>query len=157
VAAQLDGTESEHERRQLTTMLAKLTSVKCCFDAQLLDPSVVEKYLHFYTFTILWLFDTADPTGKGLPLDPTPAVAVAALPEYFVADFTNLLVFVARNMPEALDRNIYQSALVKCMAMLLGHPAYVYNPYQRAKLVEVLSMYAPGRHSGRVSKFFDCR
>ena len=142
------------EQDRIRGMLKKLIGTKLCFDAQLLNPDVLALTLNFYTFAALWLCNAADPSGAGLPLPEVVPVEVAALPEYFVGDFTELMVFAAKHAPRVLSQSMYSTALVKCMVTFLDSPLYFTNPYQRAKIVEVLSLFAPS-NGGPPSKLFD--
>ena len=142
------------EQDRIRGMMKKLIGTKLCFDAQLLNPETLSLTLTFYTFAAMWLCDTADPAGAGLPLPEAVPVEVAALPEYFVGDFTELMVFAAKHAPNVLSQSMYSTALVKCMVTFLDSPQYFTNPYQRAKIIEVLSIFAPS-NGGPPSKLFD--
>jgi len=123
-------------------------------DAHLMDKECMGSYLRFYTFVAQWLVQLSSGDTPSLPLDKAVPLMYAIQPEYFLTDFSELLVFVARYMPDVLEGNVTNTALVQCLVTFVDSQDYVTNPYIRAKMVEVMSMFAYSRIQ-RDSSFFN--
>ena len=70
-------------------------------------------------------------------------------------DLADMLRFVSRYCPDAMESDVDPAELVRFVVMFVGRPAYIKTPYLRAKLVEVVSQYSPDISGGRRSRFFD--
>eukprot|EP00898_Chlorokybus_atmophyticus_P007588 jgi/Chlat1/7830/Chrsp66S00575 len=114
-----------------------------CNQATLQDPEVLQLALGYYKLMALWLIKLVG--GLRFPL-PVPApMEYAALPEYFVEDMLNLVLYISASTRRSTS--IFDAAtlndLTSFMIVFMGSPLYIKNPYLRAKMVEVLSYWLP--------------
>jgi ubiquitin conjugation factor E4 B len=65
----------------------------------------------------------------------------SCMPEHFVEDAMELLIFASR-IPKALD-GVPLDDFMNFIIMFMASPEYVRNPYLRAKMVEVLNCWMP--------------
>ncbi|KAE9590331.1 hypothetical protein Lal_00028116 [Lupinus albus] len=115
---------------------------KLCYEAQILrDNTFIQNALSFYRLMIVWLAGLVD--GFKMPLPPTCPMTFATMPEHFVEDAMELLIFASR-IPKALD-GVVLDEFMNFIIMFMGSPEYIKNPYLRAKMVEVLNCWMPRR------------
>jgi len=120
---------------------------------------------------IVWLVGLVG--GFKMPLPNPCPMEFSAMPEHFVEDALELLIFASR-IPKALDGvvlvdftsngyfllilslpNSYsglclsilvmQDEFMNFIIMFMGSPDFIKNPYLRAKMVEVLNNWMPRR------------
>ncbi|CAH8328041.1 unnamed protein product [Eruca vesicaria subsp. sativa] len=117
---------------------------KLCHEAQLLrDGDFIQRALSFYRLVIVWLVGLVG--GFKMPLPSTCPMEFSCMPEHFVEDAMELLIFASR-IPKALD-GVLLDDFMNFIIMFMASPEYVRNPYLRAKMVEVLNCWMP-RSSG---------
>ena len=154
----LDDATTDADKQRFKEMKVKIMTAKLCVDAHLRDPELLGSYLRFYTFVATWLVQLCTGTSTidpgNLPLHKKVALMYAIQPEYFLADLSELLVFIARYTPQVLEGHVFNTALVQCLVTFIDSREYVINPYIRAKFVEILSMFSYSR-IGRDSTFFN--
>ncbi|EEF29477.1 ubiquitin-protein ligase, putative [Ricinus communis] len=115
---------------------------KFCYEAQILrDETLIQSALSFYRLMVVWLVDLVG--GFRMPLPPTCPMEFASLPEHFVEDAMELLIFASR-IPKALD-GVVLDDFMNFIIMFMASPTYIRNPYLRAKMVEVLNCWMPRR------------
>ncbi|CAN1143891.1 Probable ubiquitin conjugation factor E4 [Linum perenne] len=113
---------------------------KLCYEAQLLrDPTLIQKGLSFYRLMVVWLVKLAG--GFKMPLSSTCPMEFASMPDHFVEDAMELLIFASR-IPKALDGVILDD-FINFIIMFMGSPTHIRSPYLRAKMVEVLNCWMP--------------
>ncbi|XP_068654730.1 probable ubiquitin conjugation factor E4 [Aristolochia californica] len=118
------------------------TQEKLCYEAQILrDAGLFQRALSFYRLMIIWLVDCIG--GSRMPLPPECPMVFASMPEHFVEDAMELLLFASR-IPRALDGFLLDDFL-NFIIMFMASPSYIRNPYLRAKMVEVLNCWMPHR------------
>eukprot|EP00899_Mesostigma_viride_P025856 jgi/Mesvir1/6455/Mv19535-RA.2 len=120
-----------------------LMSDKLCFDTVLLDENLLQPALGFYRLVAIWFGHILGGFDKPLPV-PCP-MEFASLPEHLVDDLAIFLRFVGR-MGQHTSRvleHVSLEELMNFMVVMVGSPLYLKNPYLRAKMVEVLSMWIP--------------
>lgn len=89
-----------------------------------------------------------------MPLPSTCPPEFACMPEHFVEDAMELLIFASR-IPKALD-GVILDEFMNFIIMFMGSPEYIRNPYLRAKMVEVLNCWMPRRSgSSATSSLFE--
>ncbi|KAK9924987.1 hypothetical protein M0R45_033328 [Rubus argutus] len=117
---------------------------KRCHEAQILtDEPLLERSLSFYRLMVVWLVRLVG--GFKMPLPSTCPVEFASMPEHFVEDAMELLIFASR-MPKAFH-GILLDEFMNFIIMFMASPEYIRNPYLRAKMVEVLNCLMPrGSH-----------
>jgi len=131
--------------KKLDDEINRMTQFKLSMDAHMFESGFVKNSMEFYGFSGLFLQKLADPEGKGLPLSPKVPPEFALLPEYFVQDVAEYLLFVIKMEPKAVDFSIL--SLVNFFITFMGSVDYVKNPYVRAKLSEVLFELFPHEES----------
>nr|XP_027073980.1 probable ubiquitin conjugation factor E4 [Coffea arabica] len=115
---------------------------KLCYEAQILrDGGLLQRALSFYQLMVVWLVGLAG--GFGMPLPSTCPMEFAAMPEHFVEDAMELLIFASR-IPRALD-GVVLDDFMNFIIMFMASPEFIRNPYLRAKMVEVLNCWMPRR------------
>ncbi|KAK9507640.1 hypothetical protein O3M35_007452 [Rhynocoris fuscipes] len=127
--------------------IKKLIRNKSCAEAGLLDKTLMRRALLFYTSVAEFLLQvlteapyTYNPT---LPLPAEPPAVFAALPEWYVEDIAEFLLFVLQCMPSVVADGL-DDTLVTWLLVCVCTPQAIKNPYLVAKVVEVLFVL----HSG---------
>ncbi|PRW05883.1 putative ubiquitin conjugation factor E4 [Chlorella sorokiniana] len=126
-----------------------------CYDAVLQDQKLLADALAFYRLSMAWQLRLASPSAAAggaptLPLPEPPCKEMCMLPEYFVEDPAELLLWVGRTRPDLVEPRKMEEFMVFC-TVFLGSPHYVKNAYLRGKMVEALQVYMPpdGTEAGR--------
>ncbi|GAB4827333.1 E3 ubiquitin-protein ligase pub1 [Ancistrocladus abbreviatus] len=135
-----------HQLEQDITHLEKeiesYSQEKLCYEAQILrDGGLIQHALSFYRLMVVWLVGLVG--GFRMPLPSSCPMEFACMPEHFVEDAMELLIFASR-IPKALD-GVFLDDFMNFIIMLMASPQYVRNPYLRAKMVEVLNSWMPRR------------
>ncbi|GFY84878.1 U-box domain-containing protein [Actinidia rufa] len=121
---------------------------KLCYEAQILrDGELLQRSLSFYRLMVVWLVGLVG--GFKMPLPSTCPMEFACMPEHFVEDAMELLIFASR-IPKALDGVILDD-FMNFIIMFMASPDFVRNPYLRAKMVEVLNCWMPRRSGSSVT------
>ncbi|XP_077223669.1 putative ubiquitin conjugation factor E4 isoform X1 [Tasmannia lanceolata] len=130
----------EQDIARLEKKIELYTQEKLCYEAQILrDGALVQHALSFYRLMVVWLVSLVG--GFKMPLPSECPMEFACMPEHFVEDAMELLLFASR-IPKALDVFLLDDFL-NFMIMFMASPSYVRNPYLRAKMVEVLNCWMP--------------
>ncbi|KAJ6753099.1 hypothetical protein OIU74_027873 [Salix koriyanagi] len=126
---------------------------KLCYEAQILrDGALIQQALSFYRLMLVWLVNLVG--GFKMPLPSTCPKEFAVMPEHFVEDAMELLIFASR-IPKALDGVILDD-FMNFIIMFMASPTYIRNPYLRAKMVEVLNCWMPrGSGSSATASLFE--
>ncbi|KAJ8775019.1 hypothetical protein K2173_020023 [Erythroxylum novogranatense] len=141
---QADGPQFQLEITRLQKELELYSQEKLCYEAQILrDGAFLQRALSFYRLMVIWLVNLVG--GFKMPLPPNCPMLFAAMPEHFVEDAMELLIFASR-IPKALD-GVPLDDFMNFIIMFMASPTYVRNPYLRAKMVEVLNCWMPSRTS----------
>ncbi|KAH9676658.1 putative ubiquitin conjugation factor E4 [Citrus sinensis] len=146
--ATLKATQGQTPSSQLNLEITRIekeielsSQEKLCYEAQILRHA-----LSFYRLMIVWLVDLVG--GFKMPLPDTCPMEFACMPEHFVEDAMELLIFASR-IPKALD-GVLLDDFMNFIIMFMASPKYIRNPYLRSKMVEVLNCWMP-RRSGSSS------
>ncbi|KAL0377574.1 UNVERIFIED_CONTAM: putative ubiquitin conjugation factor E4 [Sesamum radiatum] len=122
---------------------------KLCYEAQILrDGGILQRALSYYRLMVVWLVGLVG--GFKMPLPPTCPKEFAAMPEHFVEDTMELLIFASR-IPRALD-GVMLDDFMNFIIMFMASPEYIRNPYLRAKMVEVLNCWMPRRSGSKATE-----
>ncbi|KAG0713085.1 Ubiquitin conjugation factor E4 B [Chionoecetes opilio] len=78
-------------------------------------------------------------TASLLPLPPTLPELFAALPEWYLDDLAEFLLFVLQYIPKVAIKHL-DNPIITMAIVLLCSPSLIKNPYLTAKLVEMLFM-----------------
>ncbi|KAK6303072.1 hypothetical protein J4Q44_G00255260 [Coregonus suidteri] len=130
--------------KRCKTQLKKLVRSKACADAGLLDENVLRRCLQFYSMVIQLILRMVDPAypHMTLPLNPEIPKSFAALPEFYIEDVAEFLLFVVQYSPQVLYEPCVQD-IVTFLVVFICSQNYIRNPYLIAKLVEVLFVTNP--------------
>ncbi|KAL2898674.1 putative ubiquitin conjugation factor E4 [Bienertia sinuspersici] len=164
--ASLKAMNEQTPTRQLELDIARLekeiesySQEKMCYEAQIvrnLEESVlgpidmypseigwglIQRALSFCRLMVVWLVGLVG--GFKLPLPAPCPMEFACMPEHFVEDTMELLIFSSR-IPKALDGVILDD-FMNFIIMFMASPEYIRNPYLRSKMVEVLNCWMPRR------------
>ncbi|KAK1421953.1 hypothetical protein QVD17_24734 [Tagetes erecta] len=127
---------------QLEREIESFTQEKLCYEAQILrDGGLLQQALSFYQLMVVWLVGRIG--GFKMPLPQTCPMEFACMPEHFVEDAMELLIFASR-IPRSLD-GVKLDDFMNFIIMFMASPEYIRNPYLRAKMVEVLNCWMPRR------------
>ncbi|XP_071535625.1 ubiquitin conjugation factor E4 B-like [Panulirus ornatus] len=138
------------------TQLKKLNKSRICADAGLLDENLLERCLHFYAGVaqVILRALTGGPTSLAplvasladtatmLPLPPDLPVLFAALPEWYLDDIAEFLLFTLQYVPKVPIKHL-EDPIITMAIVLVCSPSHIKNPYLTAKLVEMLFMLTP--------------
>uniref|UniRef100_A0A8C4QCV9 Ubiquitin conjugation factor E4 B n=1 Tax=Eptatretus burgeri TaxID=7764 RepID=A0A8C4QCV9_EPTBU len=132
--------------RRLKTRLKKQVRAKAAADTVLLDEAFLRRCLHFYGGFICRLFTIVDPINPKpiLPLNSDIPKVFAAMPEFYIEDVAEFLLFVIQYCPQVLQGEPCAPDVVTFLLVFVCSQHYLRNPYLVAKLVEVLFLLNPG-------------
>lgn len=131
--------------------IKRLTRSKACADAGLLDRCLMRRALQFYTTVaefLLCIMNDQPPTSAV----PSPHVLssssetpqlFSALPEWYVEDIADFLLFALQYMPGVAAESM-EDPLITWLLVTICSPQYIKNPYLVAKIIEVLFVLNPG-------------
>ncbi|XP_019944791.1 ubiquitin conjugation factor E4 B isoform X3 [Paralichthys olivaceus] len=130
--------------KRCKTQLKKLVRAKACADVGLLDENLLRRCLQFYSTVIQLILRMVDPDypNINLPLNPEIPKSFAALPEFYIEDVAEFLLFVVQYSPQVLYEPCVQD-IVTFLVVFICSQNYIRNPYLIAKLVEVLFVTNP--------------
>ncbi|XP_016453506.2 putative ubiquitin conjugation factor E4 [Nicotiana tabacum] len=132
----------QQELSRLEKELELYSQEKLCYEAQILrDGGLLQRALSFYRLMVIWLVGLVG--GFKMPLPSPCPMEFASMPEHFVEDAMELLIFASR-IPRALD-GVLLDDFMNFIIMFMASPEYIRNPYLRAKMVEVLNCWMPRR------------
>ncbi|KAI5095644.1 ubiquitin conjugation factor E4 B isoform X1, partial [Silurus meridionalis] len=141
--------------KRCKTQLKKLVRSKACADAGLLDENLLRRCLQFYSTVIQLIMRIVDPAYPNvtLPLNPEIPKSFAALPEFYIEDVAEFLLFIVQYSPQVLYEPCTQD-IVTFLVVFICSQNYIRNPYLIAKLVEVLFVTNPAVQP-RTQRFFE--
>lgn len=132
----------ERDISHLEKELESYSQERLCYEAQILrDASLIQNSLSFSRLMVVWLVGLVG--GFKMPLPSPCPKEFACMPEHFVDDVMELLIFASR-IPKALD-GIMLDDFMNFIIMFMASPEYIRNPYLRSKMVEVLNCWMPRR------------
>ncbi|XP_067624496.1 ubiquitin conjugation factor E4 B isoform X2 [Eurosta solidaginis] len=137
-------------RERWHKQLKKLTRSKMCSELCLLDPKLLSACMYFYSTVCEYLLYQIEGRAVEGPyiakftvqqLKPTDAFA--ALPEWYVDDIAEFILFA---MQHALNdiRHTIDHSIITWLLTCVCVPNLIKNPYVTAKLVEVLFVFSLG-------------
>ena len=138
--------------------LKQLGKSKSCTDAGLIDPVLLRRCLHFYISVaeVLLSLLTQTPPGNPLPELPLPQEVpqkFTALPEWYVEDIAEFLLFTLQFSPGVVASNM-DNSLITWLLVVVCTPHCIRNPYLIAKIIEVLFVINPSVQ-GRTESLHD--
>ena len=141
------GQADEQRNRQLLqrcqSQIARMQKSRLCIEAVLMDPPILSQCLQFYSAVSQLLLSIIMPSSQSmLPLPDEPPMAFAALPEYYLEDVVELVLFIVQTYPPALNEPTADDIWTLFIVMICS-AHYVTNRYLIAKLIEVLFVVNP--------------
>ncbi|XP_074654460.1 ubiquitin conjugation factor E4 B-like [Tubulanus polymorphus] len=124
------------------SQVKRLQKGKLCADAGLMDEQQLSRCLQFYSSTTQVLLKIISPNGPTLPLPEEIPMAFSALPEFYIDDLADFLLFVVQFTPAVLEDASMQHIITFLIMMICSYH-YIGNPYLAAKLIEVMFVLNP--------------
>ncbi|XP_050525292.1 ubiquitin conjugation factor E4 B [Daktulosphaira vitifoliae] len=126
--------------------LRKLVKSKSCGELVLYDPLLITRCIVFYSTVAEFMLTLL----QGTPYIPKSDIVfpaeipdiLAAIPEWFVEDIADFLLFILQYAPKAIDFKFFDTLLTWILVCICS-PAAFKNPYLIAKLIEVLFVLNP--------------
>ncbi|XP_018354562.1 PREDICTED: ubiquitin conjugation factor E4 B [Trachymyrmex septentrionalis] len=146
-----DSPFAEHNRdliKQWKQQSEQLSKFKSCADAGLIDPVFLRRCLHFYISVAEVLLSLLTQTAPGNPLPKLPlpqevTCKFTALPEWYVEDIAEFLVFTLQFCPGVVISGNMDNPLITWLLVVVCTPHCIRNPYLIAKIIEVLFVINP--------------
>ncbi|CAG9829015.1 unnamed protein product [Diabrotica balteata] len=117
--------------------LKKLNKSKICADAGILDKNLIRRSLVFYTSVSEYLLSlmTNSPPGSTVPNLPLPSEssAFSSLPEWYMEDIAEFLLFALQYFPNVIADNM-EDSMITWLLVTICSSNMVKNPYLVAKL-----------------------
>ncbi|XP_075165456.1 ubiquitin conjugation factor E4 B-like [Haematobia irritans] len=130
--------------------LKKLTRSKLCSEVCLLDPKLLNACLFFYSTVCEYLLYQMEGRpiegpfmSKIPPQQLKPTDAFSALPEWYIDDIAEFILFAMQHSQNDI-RNAIDHSIVTWLLTSVCAPHMIKNPYVTAKLVEVLFVFSLG-------------
>ncbi|XP_073731483.1 ubiquitin conjugation factor E4 B isoform X2 [Misgurnus anguillicaudatus] len=141
--------------KRCKAQLKKLVRSKACADAGLLDENLLRRCLQFFSMVIQLILRMVEPAYPhvSLPLNPEIPKSFAALPEFYIEDVAEFLLFIVQYFPQVLFEPCTED-VVTFLVVFICSQNYIKNPYLIAKLVEVLFVTNPAVQP-RTQRFFE--
>ncbi|KAF5288784.1 hypothetical protein FQA39_LY15275 [Lamprigera yunnana] len=129
------------------SQIKKLTKSKACADAGLLDKNLMRRCLIFYTMVVeflLSLMSNIPPGGPRptIPLSVNVPPIFSALPEWYIEDIAEFLLFALQFCPTVIADNM-ENSVITWILITICSSHYIKNPYLVAKIIEVVFVINP--------------
>jgi len=138
------------------SQIKKLVKEDACAEVVLMDEELLRQSMRFYSTASQWLLKLAtgnDAENIELPLPDDVPMHFAALPDYFIEDIVEFLLFIDIHAPHILDDPCVEDFVPFLIVMLCSYN-YIANPYLAAKLIEIVFAVDPTVQP-RARKFYD--
>ncbi|XP_039250624.2 ubiquitin conjugation factor E4 B-like isoform X1 [Styela clava] len=116
-----------------------------CYEISLNHESMLHQCLIYFSSAAQFLLNLVTRPDEQEPTLPLPAKipdAFAAMPEFYVEDIAQFLLFVVQLSPNTLEDFVVKN-LVNFLIIFVCSANYFHNPYVVAKLVEVIFVLNP--------------
>jgi ubiquitin conjugation factor E4 B len=152
---------------QYQSQIKKLAKVRMCAEVAIMDDEFLTRCLAFYDklckFIIALatgspadndhLFGASFAREGRLPESPNAPLALAALPEFYVEDIAEFLLFLANWKSDLMAQSNVD--VNNFLLLFICRAKWVSNPYLVAKLIEVLFVLVPEIQSNISHRFFE--
>ncbi|KAI3864814.1 hypothetical protein MKW92_010847 [Papaver armeniacum] len=128
----------KEEIARLSKITELLSIANWIYESHLLEDYHIQRALSFYRLMIVWLVDSVG--GFKMPLPSSCPMEFGCMPEQFVDDAMEFLLFASEVIPEKLDPVVLND-FTNFIIMFIASPNHVRNPYLRAKMVTVLNCF----------------
>lgn len=114
------------------------------WESILLDSELLQRAIQYYCSSAEWMVSLAcSNKSPYLPLSDKPSMEFSTIPEFFIEDMIEFLLFCAQRCPYILEdpglTNVAHFSI-----LMLSSTNYIRNPYLKAKLVELIFFMTPG-------------
>ncbi|XP_026460034.1 probable ubiquitin conjugation factor E4 [Papaver somniferum] len=133
----------KEEIARLSKLIELQSKINSGYESHLLEDCNIQRALSFYRLMIVWLADSVG--GFKMPLPSGCPMEFGCMPEQFVDDAMELLIFVSEIIPEKLDPGLLND-FINFIIMFIGSPNYIRNPYLRVKMLKVLNCWTIKRN-----------
>ncbi|XP_068966391.1 ubiquitin conjugation factor E4 B [Bombus flavifrons] len=138
--------------------LKHLGKSKVYTDAGLIDPVLLRRCLHFYISVAEILLSLLTQTSPGNPIPELPLPQevpqkFTALPEWYVEDIAEFILFTLQFCPGVIINNM-DNSLITWLLVVVCTPHCIRNPYLIAKIIEVIFVINPNVQ-GRTESLHD--
>lgn len=135
----------EKQLEQMRSFSEQLKRSVLCYQAQLLEPQLLQMAIRYYRLVSRWLVQIAQPPAEGLPLPAKVPRLFAALPEHTMDDVAQFFKYLTQFAPSVLEELATDELhdFLTLMVTFIGSPAYVKNPYLRARFTTLLRYLVP--------------
>ncbi|XP_059048694.1 ubiquitin conjugation factor E4 B [Achroia grisella] len=150
--------------RRWRRQIKRLHRSKQCAETALLDGELMRRSLQFYASVCELLVQQlaaaapASPASPAAPAEPPPAsLAFRALPEWYVEDIAEFMLFAVQYVPQIVADYI-EDPIITWLLNAICHSHLIKNPYLIAKIVEVLfviNLSVPLKLKNVYEKFMD--
>ncbi|XP_071945537.1 ubiquitin conjugation factor E4 B-like [Antedon mediterranea] len=146
--AQWKGTPGEARKKVLLDkyklQFKKLVQAKACADGGLLDEVLLRGSYRFYCQVMQMILNLVTPEGQSvsLPLSNDVSMEFAALPEWYMEDIAEFILFIVQYSPNTLQDTCLPT-VITFLVVFVSSANYIRNPYLLAKLIEVLFVLNP--------------
>ncbi|XP_033104653.1 ubiquitin conjugation factor E4 B-like [Anneissia japonica] len=146
--SQWKGTPSEARKKLLLekykAQFKKLVQAKACADGGLLDEAVLRGSYRFYGQVMQMVLNLVKVKGQSisLPLPTEVAMEFASLPEWYMEDIAEFILFIVQFSPNILQDTCLPT-VITFLVVFVSSANYIHNPYLVAKLIEVLFVLNP--------------
>ncbi|KAK9882976.1 hypothetical protein WA026_001192 [Henosepilachna vigintioctopunctata] len=116
--------------------IKKLNKSKACADAGLLDKNLIRRSLIFYTSVaelLLKLMNSNDPNCHSV---------FSALPEWYIEDIAEFLLFALQHVPSVIATNM-EDSFITWLLSTICMSSMIKKPYLVAKIVEIVFILNP--------------
>lgn len=134
--------------------IKKLSRAKQASDIALIDPNVLRRVMQFYSTVCEYLLYAIEDRkiegpfiNKISPPNLKPSKLFSALPEWYIEDIADFLLFCMQYSMEVVFECLDQSIITWLLTCVCA-PQLIKNPYITAKLVEVLFVTSPTIQNG---------
>ncbi|XP_026437122.1 probable ubiquitin conjugation factor E4 [Papaver somniferum] len=141
VEAQPTTPYSLEEIARLNRLIGLQSNEKSSYEFQL--DNNLQQALSFYRLMIVRLVDSVG--GFKMPLPRSCPVEFGCMPEHFVDDAMELLIFSSEVIPKKLDPYLLND-FMNFIIMFIASPNYITNPYLRAKMLKLLNCWTIKRN-----------
>ncbi|XP_061379207.1 ubiquitin conjugation factor E4 B [Danaus plexippus] len=145
--------------RRWRRQIKRLHRSKQCAETALLDPELMRRGVQFYSSVCSLLvrqLQSAASTGPSTPI-ASPSHAFRALPEWYVEDIAEFMLFAVQYVPQTVAYHI-EDPIVTWLLSAICNSHLIKNPYLVAKIVEVLfviNLSLPMKLKNVYEKFMD--
>ena len=140
---QMDEQRNRLLLKRWRSQIVRMQKSKLCIEAVLMDPPLLSQCLQFYSAVARFLLSIIMPSSQSLlPLPDDSPMAFAALPEYYLEDIVEFILFAIQAYPPTLNDPTVDDIWTLLIVMICS-AHYITNRYLIAKLIEVLFVVNP--------------